>query len=116
MSADLIARFGRTITVRSALSAGDYVNGMWQEPLTEEIQIVASVQRLTPKEVLLLKEADRQKESFKLYSTYQFKVQKDGTMEKSDYVLIDGKQFMVVSCEDWMVNQAMTIKYYRVVS
>ena len=66
MSADLIARFGRTITVRSALSAGDYVNGMWQEPFTEEIQIVASVQRLTPKEVLLLKEADRQKESFKL--------------------------------------------------
>lgn len=113
MSSDLIARFGRTVTIVRADSAGSYVDGYWVEPATTNIPIIASVQRLNPKEVLLLKEGDRNKESFKLYSTFQFKIQLEGSLQKSDYVLIDGKKYMVIAVEDFVINQAMNIKYYK---
>lgn len=113
MSADLISRFGRTITVKTSVGSGSYVDGYWVAPAQTNLPIIASVQRLTAKELLLQKEGDRQKEMFKLYSIYQFKVQKDGSMTESDYVLIDGREFMVISCEDFIINQSMNLKYYR---
>jgi hypothetical protein len=112
MSADLISRFGRPVIVQSS-PAGSYVDGIWVEPVRTNSTIIASVQPMTPKEVMLLPEGDRQKEAMKLYSTYQFKTQKDGTMETSDYVLIDGRTYMVIACTDFVVHNAMKIRYYR---
>lgn len=113
MSASLISSFGRAITVRRTSGSGSYVDGMWVQPGIVEQTIIASVQRLSPKEVLLLKEGDRAKESRKVYSTFEFRTQVDGSMQQSDYLLIDGKEFMVVSVEDFVMNGKMTLKYFR---
>ena len=110
MSADLIARFGRPITVKSRTN-GSYVDGYFVAGAETTQSIIASVQRLSAREVQLLKEGDQQRESLKLYSIYQFKVQNETTMEASDYVVIDGKEYMVLSCEDFIINQAMNLKY-----
>lgn len=112
MSASLIARFGRPITVQSS-PVGSYVDGIWVEPVRTSMTVIASVQPLTAKEVMLLPEGDRQKEALKLYSTYRFKTQKDGTMETSDYVVIDGRTYMVVACTDFAVHSSLNIRYYR---
>lgn len=112
MSADLISRFGRPITVKSR-AVGSYVDGYFVAGAETTQSIIASVQRLTAKEIALLKEGSQQKEMFKLYSIYQFKAQNETTMEASDYVVIDGREFMVLSVEDFVVNQAMNLKYYR---
>lgn len=112
MSASLIARFGRPVTVQSSVP-GSYVDGIWVQPARTNFTITASVQPMTPKEVLLLPEGDRQKETMKLYSTYRFKTQKDGTMETSDYVVIDGRTYMVIACTDFAVHNSLNIRYYR---
>lgn len=113
MSADLISRFGKSFVVFTGDTNGSYVDGFWVPPSKTRIDIVASVQRLTAKEVLLLEEGDRQKASFKVFTTYPIKVQKDGEMFVSDEIVIDGVNYMFVSVEDWFVNGAMDIKYYR---
>lgn len=113
MSADLIARFGREVIVNSPAAAGTYVDGMWVDPGVTSQTIIASVQPLTAKELLLLPDADRQRERLKLYSTYEFQVQKDGAQTDSDIVVIDRKSYMVTAVTDFIVNQAMNLKYYR---
>lgn len=112
MSASLIARFGRSVTIQSS-AAGSYVDGVWVQPARTSFGITASVQPMTPKEVLLLPEGDRQKETMKLYSTYRFKVQKDGSMEQSDQVVIDGRTYMVIAVTDFAVHSSLGIRYYR---
>lgn len=112
MSASLIARFGRPVTVQTS-PAGSYVDGIWVEPVRTNMTVIASVQPMTAKEVLLLPEGDRQKEAMKLYSTYRFKTQKDGEMETSDYVIIDGRTYMVIACTDFAVHSSLNIRYYR---
>ena len=113
MSLSLIQSFGRNVTVSSAVAAGAYVDGIWQEPMREDLVIVASVQNLSAKEMLLLSEGDRQKEWKKLYSLYNFKVQKDGDLTPSDYINIDGKDFMVIKSANYVDHNAMNITYYR---
>ncbi|WP_448510322.1 hypothetical protein [Immundisolibacter sp.] len=112
MSASLIARFGRSVTLKS-YAAGSYVNGFWVEGALTTSTITASVQPLTPRETLLLPEGDRQREWLKLYSTYQFKVQKDGTMNQSDRIVVDGKEYFVMKCTDFTSHNSLGIKYYR---
>ena len=112
MSVSLIARFGRPVIVQSS-GVGSYVDGIWVEPVRTNMTVIASVQPMTPKEVLLLPEGDRQKETLKLYSTYQFKTQKDGSMQTSDYVVIDGRTYMVIACTDFAVHSSLNIRYYR---
>ena len=115
MSASLIEHFGRPIAVSSGdMTAGSYDgNGMWVEPTRTLFTVIASVQNLSAKELLLKPEGDRQKEWLKLYSTYRFKVQKDGALFVSDIVTIDGRVYQVMSCADWSVHSAMDINYYR---
>jgi hypothetical protein len=113
MSAQLIKRFGREIIIRT-YDAGSYVNGKWVEGAEIVLSnIIASIQQLSPKEVLLLPEGDRQKEWRKVYSTYQFKVKKDGTMEQSDLVTIDGNDFQVMKVQDYTMHERLGIRYYR---
>lgn len=106
--------FTRNITLKTTSAAGSYVEGVWVEPARTETTIRASVQRLTPREVELLREGDRQKESRKLYTTYEPKIQVDGSMIASDYFVIDGKEFMAVGVEDFYMNQRMAQKHYKI--
>lgn len=107
--------FMRDITLSSASAVGSYVDGVWVEPARVTSTIKASVQRLTPREALLLREGDRQKESRKLYTPYNAKIQVDGSMVAADYFTIDGLQFMAVGIEDFFMNARMTLKHYKVI-
>lgn len=113
MSIALINSFGRNVTVQRGSNAGEYVDGYFVEPSRQDIEVKASVQNLSAKEVLLLPEGDRQKEWKKLYSTFEFKVQKQDSIDVSDYVLIDGKTFMVVKVANYTDHNCMSITYYR---
>jgi hypothetical protein len=107
----------RDITVRRPDANGSYddATGLWVEPARTESTIRASVQRLSPRDIQLLREADQQKESRKLYTSYSPKIQKDETMEASDYFIIDGLEFMAVGVEDFYMNQRMTLKHYKII-
>ena len=113
MSESLIKSFGRPVTVRRTVGPGSYVDGIWVQPGVTEIEIIASVQKLTANELLLLEEGDRQKETRKFYSTFEFKAQKETTMEQSDYLFVDGKEYMVIAVDDYFMPQSMSIKYYK---
>ena len=114
MSASLIQKFGRTIEFIRENQAGSYVDGYWvSSGNVTQSSFVASVQNLSPSEVLMLPEGDRQKEWKKLYTTEKLNVQKEGDKFPSDKVIIDGRVFDVMKVQNYTDHQAMSITYYR---
>jgi hypothetical protein len=58
--------------------AGDYVNGRWVEGALVPIIREVNIQPLKPAEILMLPEADRTRESYKLYCAEDLREQLEG--------------------------------------
>lgn len=90
-----------TYSVRRPIANGAYVDGVYQPSATETIQVVGSLQPLTPKESLLLPENERNRESFSFFTEVElFPASEDGIRE-ADVVAVDGEDFKVRSVERW---------------
>lgn len=56
------------ILKRPSGTGGSYVNGIWVETPSDEVEILANVQPTGYKETVLMEEADRSKKMVKVYS------------------------------------------------
>lgn len=60
-------------------SQGKYVNGEWTSGDVEEINILANVQPASYKETMILAEADRTRETIKIFSCSEIRGMREGT-------------------------------------
>lgn len=99
----------KTLTV-SRRSAGTYVDGLWVEGSESAFTVQASVQPLSPKEVLLLPEGRRTEQSFVLLTDTELNVT---TSTNPDTVTIYGRKFEILKVEQW---QNTILPHYRCVA
>lgn len=115
MSAALIARFGRTLTVKRK-AAGSYdLRGQFVPGAETTLDIVASIQPVSPRERELLPEGTRLREMFKLYTTTQLLPPRGAPPVGGDIVTINGEDFLVTSCQDYVTHDSPsnTIQFYK---
>lgn len=114
MSAELIASFGRTVTV-TRMAVGEYIRGVWQQGGNAKHVVVASVQPMSAQDLMLLPEGDRTTERIKLYSTFAFRTQGtwNGQQFSQDRVSVDGKVYSVVAVENYIMPKTMNIAFYK---
>ncbi|HCU25441.1 MAG TPA: hypothetical protein DF383_10530 [Deltaproteobacteria bacterium] len=98
--ADLIAKFGQTLTVRRK-ATGEYVNGEYQPGAESTFQAVLSVQPLSDKERINLPEGQRNKRILKGYSDTALQVADEATGAMGDRIEFDGTDFEVTRVASW---------------
>lgn len=92
-------------------SAGSYVDGVWTEGNETNITIDVNIQPLKEAELLLLPEADRSRQWWKVYSASEIRMDKQGTSGWSaDEFVYQGDRYKVMKVE----NTSMGIlNHYR---
>jgi hypothetical protein len=96
-----------SVTVTRA-AAGSYVDGRWVAGSTSTLTVTASAQphRARPDELLHLPEADRTRESLRLYTETELQTADEETQTPADLVTWDGEQWEVVRVESWPLGLA----------
>lgn len=88
-------------SVKRPVTNGYYLEGVYQPSATETVEVVGSLQPLSPKEALLLPENERNRESFNLFTEVElFPASEDG-LRVADLVVVNGEDFQVRSTEAW---------------
>jgi hypothetical protein len=93
-------------------AASSNVKGRWTDGATTPFTFVASVQPLKGNELLVLPEGQREKETYKLYTTYQLRTADEPAKKKPDKIQIFSKTFEVISVEPW---QNKVIPHYKAI-
>lgn len=75
---------------------GEWVKGRWVEGKTEELEIEASVQPMRGHELVVLPEADRTKDSIKVYSVERLRTVEEVKQEEADVVVWEGKHYRAI--------------------
>lgn len=88
-----------TRTVQIERMAGAYVEGVWQEAVTESFDVPCSVQPASPSDMDMLPEGRRQMLAYRLYTRTPL-LQALGA-RNADVAVIDGQRFDVVHTERW---------------
>jgi hypothetical protein len=97
-------------SVVRAIADGEYVEGVYQPPLTQTISVSGSLQPLSPKESLLLPETERNKESFSFFSDAELFPASESGLRPADIVLVDSIKFLVRSVSRW---QGVDLPYFK---
>lgn len=115
MSAALIAKFARKITVSRELPGSYDVRGQFIKGAQSNLEITASVQPISARERELLPEGTRIKEIFKLYTTTELLPPRGTPPVGGDVVTINGQKYLVTSCQDYSTHQSPSnaIRYYK---
>lgn len=100
---DLLNPFRKPRTFYRPQTGGDNPNtGKYEpDPSPLEITINASLQPVTGEELKQLPEGRRTDQTYKLYSSVQFKTLKEGIGQQPDYTIIDGFVFEVIMSQRW---------------
>lgn len=101
LGADIIRSMGGKPYQVTRSGGGEYVKGEWVEIAQQTLQIVASIQPLSGREIERLPEGDRIRESKKGYFVEAVRPSSEITGAAADLVLIEGKQFQVYNVEPW---------------
>ena len=89
--------------IRSA--AGSYVDGEWVEGTETNVSIDVNIQPLKEAELLLLPEADRGKQWWKMYSASEIRMDKQGTSGWSaDEFVYQGDRYKVMKVENYAMS------------
>lgn len=75
---------------------GEWIKGRWVEGRAEEIEIEANVQPMRGHELVVLPEADRTKDSIKVYSVERLRTVEEVKQEEADIVVWEGKHYRAV--------------------
>ena len=76
--------------------AGSYVDGVWTEGTASAAQTAkGAVQPLTPDEVQMLQEGQRQRQSLKIYTETQLNAVDEINKIKGDIVTVEGSEYEV---------------------
>ena len=93
-------------------SPGNWVKGRWVEGLTTVINIEANVQPMRGHELVVLPEADRTKDSIKVYSVEHIDTVEDVKQEQADVVIWNGKRYKAIKSMQYqmgILNHTKTI-------
>ncbi len=101
----LIQRFGRKIKLETIGQGAYDTNGNWVRGPKVQVDIIASVQPLTPDELQRLPENQSNREAVKIYTTTKIVVASDKTQKNSEVLVIDGR---LVAC-----NHSVTLQRVR---
>ena len=91
---------------------GAWVKGRWVEGLVTLINIEANVQPMRGHELLVLPEADRTKDSIKVYSVEHIDTVEDVKQEQADIVIWNGKRYKAMKSMQYqmgILNHTKTI-------
>lgn len=102
-SDDLIYEFGSVYDVTRP-GQGEYVRGIWVPALTkkaEKFNVLAVVQPLTGKDILLLPEGQRITQAFKVYTSFAMQTVNSEKTKKADTISINDEEFEIHSVEPW---------------
>lgn len=86
------------------------INGRIVPSETTQLEVTAAIQPLKGMEILMFPEADRLRQSYKVYSTTELKVGSLKQKTKSDVVVYQDLAFEVVSVERWVMDDFV---YYK---
>lgn len=115
MSAALIARFGRKVSIKRKLPGSYDERGQFTGGTESTIEITASIQPISARERELLPEGTRLKEIFKLYTTTELLPPRGTPPAGGDIAIINGQNYLVTSCQDYSTHQSPVnaIRYYK---
>lgn len=108
-----IARLGKDDFIVKRRADGEFIEGRYQRPTDADTEFpeTGSVQVLSPRELQILPEATRSKETRKLYAECELKTGSIETNGKEpDHVVFNGTEYEVQSVADWS-QQAGYFKY-----
>ena|ERR1051325_12214126 len=97
----LISRFMTNTYVVTRRGPGTYVHGIYEPGTEETIEVLGSLQPLSPRELKLPEEGTRLKQYFKFYTDQPILPVNTKTLAGSDLVTVDGETFKVMSVESW---------------
>lgn len=89
---------------------GYYYQGMWQEGEKVTMNVSGSMQPLTAREVKLLEEGDRLKQTFKFYTSIDIRTIGSEKLSAADRIEINGESFKVLSVEYW---EGTSLPYFK---
>ena len=99
-----------TVTLERFESAGTYTKGVFTKGQSITCDILANVQPVEPSEMLLLPEAQRTKETIKIFSSEALRPVAQTDSKSADRVTYDSDVYEVISTKDW---NASAIPHYR---
>lgn len=86
-------------------TAGSYVDGEWVEGTETTVPVEVNIQPLKEAELLLLPEADRGKQWWKMYSASEIRMDKQGTSGWSaDEFIYQGDRYKVMKVENYQMS------------
>ena len=86
-------------------TAGSYVDGEWVEGTETNIPIEVNIQPLKEAELLLLPEADRGRQWWKMYSASEIRMDKQGASGwAADEFVYQGDRYKVMKVENTMMG------------
>lgn len=90
-----------TYEVERMTSSGQYVDGFWVPGTTQRIQVTGSLQPMSMRDLELLPEGERVKQTFKIYTDTVLFTGREGGLRSPDRVCIGGEWFRVQASERW---------------
>lgn len=92
-------------------TAGSYVDGVWVEGTETNVTIDVNIQPLKPSELLILPEADRSRQWWKMYSASEIRMDKQGTSGwAADEFVYQGDRYKVMKVENYAMG---ILNHYR---
>lgn len=86
-------------------TAGSYVDGEWVEGTETTVPVEVNIQPLKEAELLLLPEADRGKQWWKVYSASEIRMDKQGTSGwAADEFVYQGDRYKVMKVENYAMG------------
>lgn len=97
----MIGFFATFLKVTRFDKDGKYVEGVYQECSTTTLNVMATVQPLSGKDLMLLPEGERSKESIRIYSDVELFTVNLISQRKADLITYRGKMYEVHSVKRW---------------
>ena len=104
----------RTYTIAGKrYAASSFDKGRWTDGSESDISFKASVQPLKGNELLTLPEGYREKETYRLYTSFQLLTADEKNKKIPDRVTIFGKKFDIIKVDIW---QNKVIPHYKAIA
>ena len=101
------------LTVTRPDMAGTWQKGRYIESTKSTFEITASVQPLSPKEMEMLPEGRRNKESYRIYTDTELNPASQDSKINADIIEINGNNFEVLGCNRW---QNGILNHYKILA
>lgn len=111
---DLVKSFATERLTISRFKPGKWVRGRFEKGKEKKLVIDASVQPLTPNEIVQLPEHRRNKETLKIYTCDRLFTSDESSTEPADVIRHDGKDYEIHKVSNW--NIGTDLPHFKVIA